>query len=183
MGVVLASATATRQSQFRFRCSQCGEVHVGLPDVCFPTPDSIRDMPEAEFADSCLINDDICIVGGHSHFIYCILEVPVIDYPDQFGWGVWCETAWAPFKRYWESTGNSNQAPQKSTRGMLANDLEHMDSTCGLRCELKFREDGLRPLVVLPPSDHELYRIQQEGLSVEQAVAQAQSVGTLLLVT
>ncbi len=182
MDALLAAAAAAPQSRFRYRCSQCGQVHIGLPDVCFATPDAIRDLPEAEFADKCLVNQDICIVGGDSYFIYCVLEVPVINYPDRFGWGVWCKTGWTPFKRYWETISGAEEIPQPPVGGVLTNELSEFPKTNGLKCEIVFQQDGFRPLVILPPSRHELYRIQQEGLTVDQAVAQAQSVGTLLLV-
>ena len=54
--------------------------------------------------------------------------------------------------------------------------------TSGTRCEIHFRRNGARPTIKLPPSKHKLYAIQRQGLTVDQAVAQAQSVGTLLLV-
>lgn len=182
MDALSATQAAAPQSKFRFRCSHCEDVHVGLPDVCFPTPDAIKDIPDAEFEETCLISEDVCIVGGHSYYIHCILEVPVIDYPDRFGWGVWCKVSWTPFKLYWETTGSNLPAFLEPATAVLANDLKQMAPTSDLNCEVLFREDGLRPQAMLLPSNHELYRVQQEGLTVDQAVSQAQSVGTLLLI-
>ena len=182
MNALSAVAPATIHSRFRYRCSQCDKIHHGLPNVCFPTPDCVRDLPQKKFDESCLISEDVCIVDGTSFYIYCVLEVPVVDYPDRFGWGVWCQTSWTPFKMYWESLSitRSDRLPIAGAR--LSNDLAHMPSTTGTRCEIHFRKNGARPIVKLPPSKHRLYNIQQHGLSVDQAVAQAQSVGTLLLV-
>lgn len=182
MNALNAVSTATIHSKFRYRCSQCDKVHVGLPDVCFPTPDCVRDLPQDEFDNSCLISEDICIVGGNSYYIYCVLEVPVIDYPDRFGWGVWCETSWTPFKRYWETLSDPQAVRLPAAGGRIANNLANMPATAGTRCEIRFRRKGARPVVTLPPSKHRLYAIQQQGLTVEQAILQAQSVGTLLLV-
>ncbi len=153
-----------------------------MPDVCFPTPDCVRDLPQEEFDATCLISEDICIAGGDKYFIYCMLEVPIIDYPDRFGWGVWCQTSWTPFKSYWESLSGLHVEGLPPAGARLANDLAHLPSSNGTRCEIHFRKNAARPIIKLPPSRHRLYAIQQNGLSVDQAVAQAQSVGTLLIV-
>ena len=175
--------SASEFSNFRYRCAHCDQVHTGLPDVCFPVPDCIRDLPDSGFSERCLVSEDICIVDGQRYFIHCVLEVPVADYPDRFGWGVWCEVGWVPFKHYWEVVNGKAQASRGQTAGRLSNDLTGLPSTEGLKCEIAFRKDDLRPAVTLPPSKHQLYRIQQHGLTVDQAIAQAQSVGTLLQVT
>ena len=177
-----AEKPAAQFSSFRFRCAHCDKVHTGLPDICFPVPDCMRTLPEVDFAERCLVNDDICILDGHRYFIYCILEVPVQDHPDRFGWGVWCEVNWVPFKRYWEVVNGSTHVHPPSTAGRVANNLSHLPSTKGLKCDITFRRDDMRPQITLPPSKHDMYRIQQNGLSVKQAITQAQSVGTLLQV-
>jgi hypothetical protein len=167
-------------SSFRYRCAHCDEVHMGLPDVCFPVPDCIRDLPDSGFSERCLVTDDICIVDGKRYFIHCVLEVPVEDHPDRFGWGLWCEVGWVPFKRYWEVTTGNLRAGRGQAAGRVSNELTGIASTDGLKCEIDFRTGDLRPLVTLPPSKHPLYRMQQRGMTVSQAITQAQSVGTLL---
>ena len=139
MQALTAVAPATIHSRFRFRCSQCDKVHIGLPDVCFPTPDCVRDLPQEEFDATCLISEDICIAGGDKYFIYCMLEVPIIDYPDRFGWGVWCQTSWTPYKCYWESLSGLHVDGLPPAGARLANDLAPLPSTPGTRCEIHFR--------------------------------------------
>ena len=182
MDALRATPLPAPRSNFRFRCSQCDEIHVGLPDICFPTPHTAAEMSDDDFARDCLISSDFCIIKGSEYYIHCVLEVPVADYPDRFGWGVWCRTDWQTFKYYWETTEHDLGEILEAVDARLANNLHHMPPTDDLPCRIHFRGNDLRPLVVIEPCDHELFALQQDGLTIDQAVAHAQSIGTLLLV-
>lgn len=179
-----AAANANQAlSNFRYRCAHCDKLHVGLPDICFPAPSAIQSISEREFERNCLINDDVCIVGGHSYYLNAILEVPVIGHPDRFAWGIWCKTEWSPFKLYWQNDPERQHVRLRPAQATIANDISGLRSTDGLDCELDFRGQDLRPLVRVSECRHPLYRIQQQGISLSSAIEQAQTIGAFVVIS
>lgn len=115
-------------------------------------------------SDQCLIDDQRCYVRGQ-------LELPVVGSDQVFTWGVWLEVPLASFERMdelWEVEGREAEPPYTCT---VATALPVYPSTLGLRALLATRPLGLRPAVMLEPSDHPLSREQQEGINWERVHA------------
>ena len=176
MNALNAISTSAIHSRFRYRCSQCDKVHVGLPDVCFPTPDSVRDLPQEEFDNSCLISEDICIGRWQQLlFVLCTRSTGYrLPGPLRLGRMV-REQAGVPSSVIGRIL--LIRRPCGSQRPVAG--LPTIWPTCPRQpapgCEIAFRDKGSRPIVTLPPSKHRLYALQQQGLTVDQAIQQAQS--------
>lgn len=54
------------------KCAVCGDEHDELDDP-----------------DNNLLTEDLCMVDGEDYFIRGVLEIPLVERDDYFGWGVW----------------------------------------------------------------------------------------------
>jgi hypothetical protein len=57
--------------------------------------------------------------------------------------------------------------------GWFSNQVPGYPDTLNLKCDVSPRDDGMRPLITLEPTDHPLAVQQREGISFESAVAYA----------
>jgi hypothetical protein len=172
----------TSPSRFRYKCSSCNELHEGLPDVTFANPDAYDAMTEAERMEQALIDEDFCIIDGNRYFLRCLAEAPIKGFKESFGWGVWCELEWRPFKKVWELYGFEEPIEPLTFSARLANKLRHYDDTLDLACEVSLLDDGMRPHLQVTDKRHDFARHQEEGMEIEEAVRQARTVGALLVV-
>jgi hypothetical protein len=169
-------------SKFRYKCSSCNELHDGLPDVTFARPDAYDRLSEAERMERALLNEDFCIIDGTRYFLRCIAEAPIAGYNEDFGWGLWAEVGWTGFKKVWEAYSFEEAAQELEITGTVDNTLQHYPETIGLSCTVKLLDDGQRPHVVVSDESHLLGGHQKNGLTLEEAIRQARTVGALLVV-
>ena len=71
-----------------FRCTTCGEVHEGLPDVAFRWPDPYFYVPEQERDTRIKGTADTCSIDNEEFFIRGIILIPIKDSIEKFGLGV-----------------------------------------------------------------------------------------------
>jgi hypothetical protein len=169
-------------SKFRYKCSSCNELHDGLPDVTFARPEPFDQMSEIDRIERALINEDFCIIDGNRYFLRCIAEAPIAGYDEDFGWGLWAEVPWPGFKKVWEAYSYEEAPQELEVDGTIANTLQHYPETLGLACTVKLLDDGQRPHVAAIDTAHLLAQHQKDGLSLEEAIRQARTVGALLVV-
>jgi hypothetical protein len=94
---------------------------------------------------------------------------------------VWCKLEWKAYKLCWdrfEENDNNNVLPLK---GILANNLLHYPDTLGRACTIQLQNERMRPLVFLDNPDHPLTVHQREGMTLDEAIAQAREIGALLV--
>jgi hypothetical protein len=72
-----------------FRCSVCGELHDDLPDLGSDRPDTWWGVPEEERDRRIRLTSDTCIIDDEEFFIRGVIEIPIHDATDSFGFGVW----------------------------------------------------------------------------------------------
>lgn len=148
-----------------FRCSGCDEWHPTVP-LAFHAPSPAYWSADLEHADDCALGSDQCIIRSEHFFIRGLVEVPIIDRAESFEWGVWVslsEDNFARTSQLWEVTGRETEAPMF---GWLSTELPIFpDSTLGLKTMVHTREVGLRPLVILEPTQHPLAIEQREGIT------------------
>lgn len=168
-------------SRFRYKCSSCNELHEGLPDVTFARPDAYDALSEEDRAERALLNEEFCIIDGSRYFLRCIAEAPVEGYGERFGWGLWCEVPWRAFKKIWEAYSWEDAPQEIEVGGTIANALSHYPDTLGLPCRVKLIDDGFRPHVEAIPRDHLFTKHQTEGLTLDEAIRQARTVGAMLV--
>lgn len=169
-------------SRFRYKCSSCNELHEGLPDVTFGAPDAFEDLTEEARLERALLNEDFCIIDGDKYFIRCICEAPINGYEERFGWGLWCRVPWIGFKKVWEAYSSQDAVQEAQFEGEIANAIRHYPDTLGLACQITLADDGMRPHLVILDSSHPFGAHQARGLTIDEAIRQARSIGAMLVV-
>lgn len=154
----------------KYTCSICGEVHEGLPDFACSAPTYYDWVPEQERARRCFLTSDFCVIDEQDYFVRAVLYVPINGTDESFGWGVWTSLSQKNFNRYgklWDAEDVSEEGPYF---GWLSNRLPIYPDTLGLKVKAHLRNEGLRPLLELEPTDHPLAVDQREGIAWNRAV-------------
>ena len=147
------------------KCAVCGEEHDELPDIGSAAPDQWRD--ELDDADNSLLTEDLCIVDGEDHFIRGVLEIPLVDRDDCFGWGVWVSLKKENFEIYREHFDSDAIGP---FFGWLSTAIGYFaETTLNLLTTVKFVGGGARPRIFVNECDHQLRLDQRSGITLEAA--------------
>jgi hypothetical protein len=148
-------------------CSICGQIHADLPDIGFDRPDYWWSIPEKERAVRIELTEDTCVADEH-FFIRAIIEIPVHDYEERFGFGVWVSQKKENFDLYLEHFDSSEIGP---FFGWLSTRIAfyEMPDDSSLKTMVHFRGGNERPFVMLEPTDHQLSRDQRDGISLDKA--------------
>ena len=154
---------------FRFTCGSCGEVHEGLPDYGFNAPLYYDEIPEEERETRCRLSDDLFILDDEYFFVRAVLLVPINQFSESFGWGVWTSLSKENFLRYKELWDAKVPAGEGPYFGWLSNRIPLYPDTLNLKVAVHLQDDGNRPLLELEPTDHPLALEQREGISLERA--------------
>jgi len=148
-----------------FLCATCGETHPELPMSFGPSaPDLWWSIPEAEREARAELSSDQCVVDGKYFFVLGRIELPVLDEPDPFVWLAWVSLSEASFDRtqaLWHQEGRETEPPYF---GWLQNALPYALSTLNLKTQVQTMPLGMRPLILLEPTNHPLAqeaRVQQ----------------------
>src|SRR5215471_12671166 len=65
------------QSIMSYRCSSCGEIHEGLPDLGFNVPDPWFNVPEDERANRIKLDADLCVIDDQEFYIRGVVQIPI----------------------------------------------------------------------------------------------------------
>ncbi len=163
---------------FEFRCGECSELHRGSPSFSYAKPPHYFAVPEAERAARIQLTTDTCVIDNDTFFIRGLLEIPIDGVDEPFAWGVWVSQSRESFERYVE-TFDKDQSGDGSfgwlsvtMPGYIDPDAELAD----LACNVQWRGNGLRPLVVPQECNHLLYQDYTNGISWDRAIDMAQQV-------
>lgn len=147
-----------------FRCSVCGKLHDELPDIGSDKPVQWWDVPEQERDERIKLSSDTCVIDGEHFFIRGVIEIPIIDYPDCFGFGVWVSQKRENFQMYRDNWNSSEIGP---FFGWLSTRIGYYkEDTLLLKTMAHFRGERLRPLIALEPGVHPLAVDQERGISL-----------------
>lgn len=155
-----------------FHCTGCGEEH-DLADLSLyaDAPAQWRALSGAERADS-VLGDETCLIRtkeeGISHFMRAVLEVPIAGKEATFSWGVWVSLSEKSFKEvmaHWEDPARADLGPYF---GWLCTEVPGYPKTMFLKTSVRQREVGVRPLVILEPTEHPLAVHQRQGIPQEE---------------
>jgi len=153
---------------FTFKCVTCGEVHEGMPTFGADAPLSYYAIAEDERITRCDLASDDCVIDGEYFFVRGCLEIPVRGQSDPFVWGVWVSLSKESHLKWLKVFGDANRSHVGPFFGWLNAWLKPYPETMNLKTHLHLRDDGLRPLVELEPTDHPLAVEQRDGISVER---------------
>lgn len=150
----------------QFTCSICGQAHSEeLPDVGSAAPFQWADELASDPAS--LLTDDLCIIEGRDFFVRGVIEIPVHDYDQKFGWGVWVSHKKENFEAYRERFDTADIGP---FFGWLCTVIDYYpESTLELKTMAHYRGEGLRPRIVPEESEHPLFIQQRDGISLSKA--------------
>ena len=150
-----------------FRCSTCGEIHEGLPDIGFRFPDYYFGVPEGERETRITENEDLCIIDNEDYFIRGVMRIPLTDYEEDFGIGVWVSQKKENFETYVDNYNSDEIGP---FFGWLSNEIPFFDEdTINLKTMAHFQGNDQRPLIVPNDADHPLCIAYHQGLTFHQA--------------
>lgn len=150
---------------FRFQCKTCGELHEGVPHLSTNSPLYLNAIPEDERAARCDLTSDTCIVDDEFFFVRGIIEIPVDQLDEPFGWGVWVSLSKANFHEYMMHFESADRAVLGPYFGWLSAAIEPYPDTENLKSMVHLREPGYRPWIELEPTDHPLAVEQRTGIS------------------
>ncbi len=149
----------------QFVCGTCGRSHSG-PPLSFAAPAPDHWQPEmAEEAD-CLLDADLCVIGGERFFVRGLIELPVRDTGDVFTYSMWVSLSRQNFTRavdVWEQPGRESEPP---SFGWLSNVIPGYEpTTLNLRTNVHTRAVGQLPYIELEPTAHPLAVEQRAGIT------------------
>jgi hypothetical protein len=150
-----------------YRCPTCGKIHDDLPDIGADKPDQWFGVPEKERKKRIKFTPDTCIIDNEDYFIRGVVEIPIHDYPEQFGFGAWVSQKKENFFTYQKHPDTPDIGP---FFGWLCTRIRYYQvDTSMLKTRAHFRGDGLRPSIELEAIDHPLAVDQREGITLEKA--------------
>ena len=149
------------------RCDTCGEVH-DLSEMSVGANEPIFWSYERHSgAEGCELTGDQCVIEGRAFYIRCCLEMPILDTPESFTWGVWTslsESSFAEINERWDDDGRVDIGPHF---GWFSSEIPGYPDTVNLKSMVHQRPPGQRPLVELEDSDHPFARHFHDGVPIE----------------
>src|SRR5437868_12120441 len=128
-----------------YQCTHCGQTHDDLPDLVSDRPHQWWSVPEVEREDRIELNSDCCIIDKTDYFIRGVLEIPLIDDPGRFGYGVWVSQKKENFLNY---VANHESADIGPFFGWLCTHLPmYQPDTLLLKTMAHFCGGKLRPTI------------------------------------
>ena len=94
-----------------FLCACCGQTYDSLPDLSFAKPEPYFDIPEEEREARTQFTSDTCTIDEEHYFIRGILEIPVHQQEQNFGFGVWVSQKKEHFYTYLENPNTTEIGP------------------------------------------------------------------------
>ncbi len=147
-----------------YRCVTCGDLHEDIPHLGIDKPDPWWDVAEEERTARIELTSDTCIIDGEHFFIRGVIEIPVDESPEAFGFGVWVSQKRENFFEYIKNSDSDEIGP---FFGWLCTRLTYYrEDTLHLKAMVHFRGGGLRPTIELEPTGHPLAVDQRYGISV-----------------
>jgi hypothetical protein len=150
-----------------YRCSVCGKEHDDLPDIGADKPDQWFGIPEKERKRRVKLTADTCVIDNQDYFIRGVVEIPIREQEEPFGFGVWVSQKRENFEKYLANFDSDKIGP---FFGWLCTRIAYypVDSRM-LKTMAHFRAGNLRPWIELEPTDHPLAVDQREGITLAKA--------------
>jgi len=150
-----------------YRCSTCGKQHEDLPHIGMDRPDYYWQVPEDEVDKRIELTPDTCVIDDEDFFIRGVIEIPVLNYPETFGFGVWVSQKRENFYTYLDNYDSAEIGP---FFGWLSNRINYYEEeTLSLKTKAHFRRGDLRPSIEVEPTEHQLSLDQRNGIALEKA--------------
>ena len=157
-----------------WQCATCGEEHEGVPlSFACGFPDTYANLSSDDRETRAIIGSDQCVLDEKWFFLRGVIELPLKDAEGVFLWGLWAsltERNYDEIDELWTEEGREFNA---SFAARLANALPvYYPSTLNLKVRIHLRPVGQRPVFIVE-EEHELKRLQSEGITLHQAADMA----------
>ena len=149
-----------------YQCATCGEEHDVLPDIGADFPDLFFDVSEDERGERVEISEEMCRIDD-DYFIRGVIEIPISEINDTFGFGVWVSQKKENFENYIE---NPNAADIGPFFGWLSTNIRYYEeTTLNLKTMVHFLGNDSRPAIRLEPVEHPLAIAERDGITLDEA--------------
>jgi hypothetical protein len=159
-----------------FVCATCGQHHNELP-MCFGpnAPELWLSMSESERASRAELTSDQCVIDEKYFFVLGRILLPIIGATDPFVWLAWVSLSEKNFIRTCELWDSEGREAEPQYFGWLQSALPYQPTTLSLKINLQTMPVGLRPNIILEPTNHPLSIEQQHGITMArvQKIAEA----------
>lgn len=147
-------------------CATCGASHPG-PPLSFGAraPYSYEQLSRFTRFFRASLGSDTCVIRREHFFVLGSINIPVLGRSEAFSWSVWVSLSEPNFRRslaLWCSPGRDTEPPYF---GWLNTLLPGYPSTLSLKTSVQTQAVGIRPAILLEPTDHPLAIEQREGIS------------------
>jgi hypothetical protein len=160
-----------------YDCAACGKHHHELPlDFAFDSPLYYQEIAADEREGRCFLNEDLCVIDDKDYFIRGCLEIPILDVPARFTWGIWTSLSKKSYDRVLELWDSEEQLHEPPYFGWLSSAIPGYPETHSLKTHVHSRRKEMRPYVELERTDHPLAIEQHKGITLNRAVAIAETL-------
>jgi hypothetical protein len=134
-------------------------------DQGFQLPDEVHALGYVERYKRSRFNSDLCALDESRYFLRAVIPLAFTEKEGAFHWGVWVEVSQADHDWYVDVWTQQN-ADAKEMAGRIANDIPGYGGTLGAEVEVKIREGGYRPFLLLKPDSSSALALEQrKGVS------------------
>ena len=153
------------ETPFSFKCTSCGEVHTEMPSLESPAPIYYFTIPRHELAKRAVLTEDTCVLDDAHFYVKGCLELPIINGSSSFSMIAWISLSRVNFEKFEELFEVENREDNEPMVGWFSSQLYPFTETEKLVGRIHFRNNGLRPLIELEPTEHTLAVCQRAGIS------------------
>ncbi|MBI4750708.1 MAG: DUF2199 domain-containing protein [Acidobacteria bacterium] len=151
-----------------YQCAYCGEIHDDLPDIGSDRPDLCWSIPETEWNQRVDLTAETCVIDKIHFLIRGVIELPIHDTPETFGFGVWISLTKEDFDTYLENPDTDEIGPFSGRLG--TNIRFYAEDTTSIQTLVHFLGHNARPIILLDPmTNHPLGIDQRNGISLSKA--------------
>ena len=156
-------------------CSGCGDEHEGFVHLAAFAPNpwsggkQYEDNADLRLGGN-FLSEDFCVLGGKHFLVRGVLEIPVHDMPDTFGFGCWSTLSRANFDKYIHGFDDGNYPDAGPWSGWLCNQLFDFVGTDPEVVWVYPQPERQRPRFRIQDPAHPLAIAQAEGISAERVL-------------
>jgi hypothetical protein len=159
----------------KWTCKSCGKRHDGMFDLALDAPDHWPHARDLELngalrMEGDFLSKDFCVLGGEDFFVRCVFPVPVHGVEHRLGFGVWSTLSRASFELYVEHFDVMPPDGLGPWFGYFSNSLRDIEETVPESCDVHPQPNRQRPLLTLHNCEHQLARMQNEGITPERVL-------------
>ena len=152
----------------KYLCSVCENEHDGFPSWASDRPADYWDVPDDKRESDVFLTSDSCVIADRFFFVRASLDIPIIGSSESYSWGVWISLSEKNFFTWQDHYNVRERSHVGPFFGWLCSVISVYPETRHLKTNIYRRNDGLRPLVDLEPTDHPLSVHQRHGITLDE---------------